>query len=69
MQKLGRQKKNIMVFSEVENKGTAIVHSYFQLFAAGMPSFMLAFQDASVLIITDLYLSESTISYNSSVNT
>ena len=30
---------------------------------------MLAFQDASVLIITDLYLSASTISYNSSVNT
>ena len=26
-------------------------------------------QDASVLIITDLYLSASTISYNSSVNT
>ena len=30
---------------------------------------MLAFQDASVLIITDLYLSASTISFNSSVNT
>ena len=30
---------------------------------------MFAFQDASILIITDLYLSASTISYNSSVNT
>ena len=45
-------------------EGTAIAHSYFPFCAAGI----LSFQDASVLSITDVYLSASTISSNPSVN-
>ena len=51
------------------NKGTAIVHSYFQSIVCSWYAFMLEFKGALVLIITDLHLSASTISYNSSVNT
>ena len=52
------------------NKETAISYCPF-LFSivCSWYAFMLEFQDTSVLIITDLYLSASTISYNSSVNT